>query len=153
MGSTLCQPLCASSEIVHHLCDFTRIDRRVIPLYTIRRFSAAALIEEFYQILVKFAKLSKTLCLIVETFIVLDVQGDIPGFVVGVTVVGGGSHWFVWTESNIRVWSGGVNTQWTLTKLAYRCCNPGHLPLQIHHPVGPGDPSSSGLLVADHRNT
>ena len=78
----LCQPPCASSEIVHHLCDFTRIDGRIIPLYTIGRFSAAALIEEFYQILVHFAKLSKTLCLIVETFIVANPQGDIPRFVV-----------------------------------------------------------------------
>ena len=91
----LCQPPCASLEIVHQFGDFTRIDRRIIPLYTIRRLSAAALIEKLYQILVESAKLSKTLRLIVETFIVLDPQGDIPGFVVGVTVVGGVGHWFV----------------------------------------------------------
>ena len=78
----LCQPPCASSEIVHHLCDFTCINGRIIPLYTIRRFSAATLIEKFYQILVHFAKLSKTFRLIVETFVVANPEGDIPRFVV-----------------------------------------------------------------------
>ena len=91
----LCQPPCASLEIVHQFGDFPCVNRRIIPLYTIRRLSATALIEQFYQILVELAELSKTFRLIVETFIVLDPQGDIPGFPVGVTVVGGVGHWFV----------------------------------------------------------
>ena len=91
----LCQPPCASLEIVHQFGDFPCINLRIIPLYTIRRLSAAALIEQFYQILVELAELSKTFRLIVETFIVLDPQGDIPGLPVGVTVVGGVGHWFV----------------------------------------------------------
>ena len=45
----LCQPPCASLEIVHQFGDFPCINRRIIPLYTIRSLSATALIEKLYH--------------------------------------------------------------------------------------------------------
>jgi len=73
------------SEVRHHLIDFDAVDRGVIPAHPVAGLFAAALIEQRHQVLIGAALFSGT----IQTLIVLNPEGDVPGFVICPTVVGG----------------------------------------------------------------
>jgi len=83
------------SEFVHHGVDLQSIDGRVIPAATVRGLLAAAVTEHHHQVLIGATTACQAACLIVQTLIVADPQGDIPGLPVCPTVEGGvgcGAH-------------------------------------------------------------
>ena len=79
-------PPCASSEIEHVAVDLSAVDLRIVPLYPIGGFFGAKLIEGVQQILIAADAilLNET----IDALIILNPENNIPGFVVGPTVIG-----------------------------------------------------------------
>ena len=71
-------------QIVHHLTDLQTVDGRVIPAATVRGLLAATLPELGYQVLVMAA----AACQVIESLIILNPQGNIPGLPVCPAVEG-----------------------------------------------------------------
>jgi len=94
-------PPCASLEVEHVAVDLSAVDLRVVPLYTIRGFCCAKLIECVQQFLIAADLI--LLNEVVDALIILNPEHNIPGFVVSPTVVGAigevglvgcGCHWW-----------------------------------------------------------
>jgi hypothetical protein len=79
-------PVVDGLEIEHVSVDFGTVDLRIVPLYTVRGFSAAAFVEQFQQFFI--AADIMLLNVILNALIILNPENSIPGLIISPTVVG-----------------------------------------------------------------
>ncbi len=77
----------SDSEIKHVSVDLGTVNFRVVPLYTIRGLFGAEFIEHFQQFFIAADII--LLNQFLNSFIILNPQNNVPGFIIGPTVVGG----------------------------------------------------------------
>jgi hypothetical protein len=95
-------PLCASSEIEHVAVDFSAVDFRIVPLYTVPSLFSAKFIECLQQFFIAADIILPNE--VINALIILHPKNNIPGLIIGPTVVGliseaglvsGSRQWFV----------------------------------------------------------
>ncbi len=80
------------SEVCHHFVDLHAVDCGVVPAATVGGLFAAAVTEHGNQVLIGPTEACQAACLIVQTLIVLNPEGHVPGLPVCPTVVRGVGH-------------------------------------------------------------
>ena len=81
------------SEVCHHFVDLQSVNGRIIPAATVGGLFAATVTEHGNQVLIGTTEACQAACLIVQTLIVLNPEGHVPGLPVCPSVesgVGGG---------------------------------------------------------------
>ncbi len=73
-------------EVENVSVDFGAVNFRVVPLHTVRGFFAAEFIEQFQQFFI--AANIILLNVFLDGFVILNPQNNVPGFIIGPTVVG-----------------------------------------------------------------
>ena len=80
------------SEVCHHLIDLQSVDCGVVPAATVGGLFAATVAETGNQILIGPSEACQAACLIVQTLIVLNPEGHVPGLPVCPSVESGVGH-------------------------------------------------------------
>ena len=109
------------SQVLHHLIDLHAIDGGVVPAATVWGLFAAAVAEHHHQVLIGPSEACQAACLIVQTLIVLDPEGNVPGLPVRPSVEGGfgcGCHGFVSTAVSMARNRTPRDGEWTVQEVA-----------------------------------
>lgn len=92
MGASL-PPLHSFTQILHHVVDLHAVDLRIVPAATVRGLSAAAIVQHGHKVLIGAAATCQAAGFLVQSLIVANPEGDVPGLPV-CPAVESGVHWF-----------------------------------------------------------